>query len=235
VEFPAGACCQDLRVRFQQVANCGNASFYSYLAYAKQQSWIVADGKTRRHSTIYSLNPDGSWRPPPIGEGIERHQFEHILTMRTERIEQLEAINRRLTDSCKAIAAGEAAGTAVSALVEIMYDSSVSIRGRLQAAENLLAFKTPTAVAEHAKQFLAAIFLDPGQNVDHRLAATAALRRSEDVRLMPPIERPDPAPLRDIDPEKEREARHAEFLRKKEHCNRLTDEIARQFGYRPPD
>jgi hypothetical protein len=72
----------------------------------------------------------------------------------------------------------------------IMTDSTVPIRGRLQAAENLLAFKSPPEVAESAKLFLASIFTDPEQNIDHRLAATTALRRSEDVRIMPPIERP---------------------------------------------
>jgi hypothetical protein len=36
---------------------------------------------------------------------------------------------------------------------------------------------------------LCSVFSDPEQNIDHRLAATTALRRSEDVRLMPSIER----------------------------------------------
>jgi hypothetical protein len=62
----------------------------------------------------------------------------------------------------------------------------------------LLAYKTPQDVAESAKLFLASIFTDPEQNIDHRLAATTALRRSEDVRIMPAIERP---PARtDVDP-----------------------------------
>ena len=38
----------------------------------------------------YTLNPNGCWRPPPIGEELERHQFEHVLEMRAERIEKLE-------------------------------------------------------------------------------------------------------------------------------------------------
>ena len=73
-----------------------------------------------------------------------------------------------------------------------MSDPTIPIRGRLQAAENLLAYKTPQDVAESAKLFLASIFTDPEQNIDHRLAATTALRRSEDVRIVPPIERPPP-------------------------------------------
>ena len=110
--------------------------------------------------------------------------------MRAERIEKLEAAQRRMIDSRKAIAAGEAAGAVIGTLVAIMLDPAVSIRGRLQAAENLLAYKTPQDVAESAKLFLASIFTDPEQSIDHRLAATTALRRSEDVRIMPPIERP---------------------------------------------
>ena len=120
--------------------------------------------------------------------------------MRSERIEKLEAVNRRLTSSKKAIAAGEAAGPAISALVMIMSDRTLSTRARLQAAENLLAYKTPPDVAESAKVFLASIFTDPQQNVDYLLQATTALRRSEDVRIMPPIERPAPVTRDDAEP-----------------------------------
>jgi hypothetical protein len=110
--------------------------------------------------------------------------------MRAERIEQLEKRNRQLHASRKAIAAGQVAGTVIGSLVEIMLDPAHSTRARLQAADNLLQYKTPPDVAESAKLFLASIFTDPEQNIDHRLAPTAALRRSEDVRIMPPIERP---------------------------------------------
>jgi hypothetical protein len=190
--FPAGSSCGDLRLKFQQIANLKHASFYACLAFAKKRGWIVTDGPpiTGSCATIYSLNPDGCWRPPPIGEGIERHQFEHVLTMRAERIEKLETRNRQLHAARKAIAAGEAAGPAISTLLDIMLDPKVSIRGRLQAAENLLAYKSPPDIATAARVFLAQIFTDCEQNIDHRLAATTALRRSEDVRIMPPIERP---------------------------------------------
>ena len=110
--------------------------------------------------------------------------------MRAERIEKLERANKRLKGWRRAIAAGEAAGPAIGALVAIMSDPAVSIPKRIQAAEGLLAYKSPQDVAESAKAFLALIFMDPDQNIDHRLAATTALRRSEDVRIMPPIERP---------------------------------------------
>ena len=192
--FPAGSNCEDLRLKFQQIANRKHSTFYACLHFARAKQWIVADDEAKNYKT-YTLNPDGCWRPPPVGAEIGvppvwPHEFEHVLEIRAERIEQLEKRNRQLHASRKAIAAGEAAGPAIGALVEIMSDSNVSIRGRLQAAENLLAFKSPPDVAEAAKLFLASIFTDPEQNIDHRLAATTALRRSEDVRIMPPIERP---------------------------------------------
>jgi hypothetical protein len=71
-----------------------------------------------------------------------------------------------------------------------MSDTTVSTRRRLQAAEGLLAYKTPPDVAESAKLFLASVFTDLEQKIDDRLAATTALRRSEDVRIVPAIERP---------------------------------------------
>ena len=202
--FSTGSNSEDLRLKFQQIASRKHATFYASLHFARANRWIVADDEAKNYKT-YTLNPDGSWRPPPIGEGIERHQFEHVLEMRAERIEQLEKRNRQLHASRKAIAAGRAAGAVIGSLVEIMLDPAHSTRARLQAAENLLAYKTPPDVAESAKVFLASIFTDPEQNIDHRLQATKALRSSEDVRIMPPIERPvrtdnaDPAePVEDL-------------------------------------
>jgi hypothetical protein len=196
--FPAGSNCEDLRLKFQQIANRKHATFYACLHFARAKHWIVADDEAKNYKT-YTLNPDGCWRPPPIGEGIERHQFAHVLKMRAERIERLEKRNRQLHASRKAIAAGQAAGTVIGSLVEIMLDPAHSTRARLQAADNLLQYKTPPDVAESAKLFLASIFTDPEQNIDHRLAATTALRRSEDVRIMPPIERP-PARADNVEP-----------------------------------
>ena len=100
-----------------------------------------------------------------------------------------------------------------------MSDSNVSIRGRLQAAENLLAFKSPPDVAEAAKLFLASIFTDPEQNIDHRLAATTVLRRSEDVRIVPAIERPQ-APL-ELTAEEPKQSLHDLYFERLERQNRL--------------
>ena len=226
--FPAGSNCEDLRLKFEKIANRKHATFYACLHFARAKRWIVADDDEKNYKT-YTLNPDGCWRPPPIGEELERHQFEHVLTLRAERIEKLEAANRRLTNSRKAIAAGEAAGTAIGTLVAIMSDPTIPIRGRLQAAENLLAYKTPQDVAESAKLFLASVFTDLEQKIDDRLAATTALRRSEDVRIMPPIERP---PAR-TEPAEPVEPLSVVLARRKAHCDALTAKIEREMGLRP--
>jgi hypothetical protein len=130
--FLAGADCEDLRLKFEKIANRKHATFYNCLRFAKTNRWIVADGKT------YTLNPDGCWRSPPIREEVgappvwEPHQFAHVLASRTERIEKLEAANRRLIGSRKAIVNGEAAGPAIGALAMIMSDPAISIRKRVQ-------------------------------------------------------------------------------------------------------
>ena len=71
-----------------------------------------------------------------------------------------------------------------------MYALRCAIRFASGITGSLLAFKSPPDVAEAAKRVLSLIFLDPDQNVDDRLAATTALRRAEDVRIVPAIERP---------------------------------------------
>jgi hypothetical protein len=219
---PFGVLCEDLRRIYEDKTGLKNASFYSALNFAKKQFWVTGGGLNQP----YVLNSDGSWkealRPPSVGEevreGPDKDQLECVVELQTERIEKLEAKNRRLIGSRKAIAAGAAAGTAIGALTAIMSDPTVTVRRRLQAAENLLAYKTPPNVAEAAKLFLASIFTDPEQNIDHRLAATTALRKSEDVRIMPAIERPSP-PVH-VDTAAEAAERRALHERRRAHIER---------------
>jgi hypothetical protein len=187
--YPGGVGCEELRRKFEKIAHRGHATYYQVLRFCKDKRWIISDGRT------YRLNPDNSWRTPLAREDVGvppvwGPQFQHVLEMRAQRIDNLERANKRLTSSRKAIAAGEVAGPAIAALVTIMSDSTISIRKRVQAAEQLIAFKSPQDVSDSAKQFLALIFTDPDQNIDDRLTATTALRRSEDVRIVPAIERP---------------------------------------------
>jgi hypothetical protein len=112
----------------------------------------------------------------------------------------------------------------------IMSDPAISIRKRVQAAEGLLAYKTPQDVAEAAKVFLASIFTDPEQNIDDRLAATTALRKSEDTRIMPPIERP---PARTATVEEPAESLRDLVARRRARADRMQRE-AIEAGNRDP-
>ena len=103
----------------------------------------------------------------------------------------------------------------------IMQDIKVSMRRRIQAAEGLLQYKTPEDIANQAKQFLASVFMDPDQNIDHRLAATTALRKSEDPRIMPAIERPAPRGDDDgLTPEERKRQREEVMARRRAHLAR---------------
>jgi hypothetical protein len=164
-------------------------------------------------------------------------ELEYIVKLQMEKLEELaaenqrlEEANQRLAELPKTIAAGEVAGTAIDTLLGIMCDASVPTRVRLQAAENLLAYKTPEDTAQRARLFLATVFTDPEQNLDHRLAATAALRKSTDVRVMPAIERPAPPPPPPVDPAAEAEARRIEHERKRAHMERVAAENEREIA-----
>jgi hypothetical protein len=200
------------------VTSLGNATFYNALKYAKERRWVIGGGRDQP----YTLDPDGAWkeafRTPSIGGSLEKE----------ERVEKLEKANKRLTGSRKAIAAGEVAGTAIGALVTIMQDTTINTRRRIQAAEGLLAYKTPQDVADAAKLFLASVFMNPDENIDHRLAATTALRKSEDVRIMPAIERPAPR-LDEVDLEEAKRQREEVYRRRVEHMKRVNAENAAEL------
>jgi hypothetical protein len=136
-------------------------------------------------------------------------------------VELLEATNRRLTGARRTIANGQAAGTAIEALVTIMQDIEVSMRRRIQAAEGLLQYKTPEDIANQAKLFLSSIFMDPDQEIDHRLAATTAMRKSEDPRVMTEINRPPTRPDNDVDPEEQRKQLAVEMEKRRAHIEKM--------------
>jgi len=186
--------------------------------------------KTRR--AFYTLSADGSWRPPPIDAGLERHQFAHALESKDQRIEQLETRNRKLASMRKAIRVGESAGPACAALVAIMTDAGVTARKRIQAAARLLEYKTPSDLADAAKLYLASVFEDCDANVDDRLLAAAALRKAEDVKLVPITERPAPARVDPVDEDYEPLADRV--TRQRARADVLTGQIAREYGYEAP-
>jgi hypothetical protein len=145
----------------------------------------------------------------------------------TERIQQLEVKNRRLTGSRKAIAAGETAGSTVATLVRLMADSSLNIRRRISAAQLLLGFKSPEDITQQTKQFLNSVFSDPEMDIAHRLEAVELLRRAEDPRIAPAVERPTVAITYDSKEEvEERSRRHRAHI--EAQAQRDAEELARE-------
>jgi hypothetical protein len=218
--FSTGASCEELHSKFGKITSLGNATFYYALKYAKEHSWVIGGGGAGRE---YTLNPSGCWRPPGAPPPVERpvEHVEHLLSLEMQRTEKLEAANRRLVGSRRTIANGQAAGTAIEALVTIMQDIKVSMRRRVQAAEGLLQYKTPEDIANQAKLFLASVFMDPDQDIDHRLAATSALRRSEDPRVMTEIIRPFTRSENEPESEEVKRERAAEMQRRHEHLRKM--------------
>jgi hypothetical protein len=165
---------------------------------------------------------------------MERNQLEHVAVLQTEQMGKLEAANKRLTGSKKAIAAGEAAGGAIGTLVAIMQDTTLTTRRRIQAAEQLLMYKSPEHVAALAKLYLSAVFTDPDESVDLRLMATTALRKSEDPRIMPAIERPPVRPDPELDPEKERRDLAERMRLRREHIDRMSAQMEADLSLKGP-
>src|SRR6516162_10042773 len=119
--FPAGATCEDLRRQFEKDTSLARQSFYNALNYVKGQGWFVGGGKDRweQRDQLYSLNPDGSWKPPPvsIGEQLEtakrnNDRLEYLADSRARQIEGLQDEVECLRDW----SSGGANGVAVSNL-----------------------------------------------------------------------------------------------------------------------
>jgi hypothetical protein len=216
--YPSGATATDLRLRYETETGLRSASFYYALRWCRQKQWIIGGGRDQE----YSLNSNGSWKAalPFIEDGQERDQLVCAMELQAEKIERLEIRNRQLRSAKKAIASGETAGSTVATLVQLMADTSLPPRRRLQAAQLLLGFKSPPDIQQHTKQFLHSVFLDKDAHVDHRLLAAETLRRAEDVKVSPAVERPDYTPAR-TDTAEEIAERHAQQLKHIEEQARL--------------
>jgi hypothetical protein len=123
-------------------------------------------------------------------------------------------------------------GAAVSALVAIVGDDRHTVRQRLKASATILGYKTQDpGVTEFVRRFLERLCASGNISPDYRIWGSELLRRFEgDAKLLPQIERPNPAPTPPVDPVAEEEARRIEFERKREHCDRLAAEIIRELG-----
>jgi hypothetical protein len=74
---------------------------------------------------------------------------------------------------------------AIDALLEIMSNEEMSVRRRIEAAEQLLAFEAPPEIVEKAKTFLAAVFENSEEGVADRLDALKLIRKFEAAKVTP--------------------------------------------------
>jgi hypothetical protein len=222
--FAFGATALDLRLRYEDETGLRNASFFNALRLAKENQWLIGGGRGQ----LYELNSNGAWKEAlKLLEGLEKDRLEVIVDLQAGRIERLEAKNRKLVGSRKAIDAGETAGSTVATLTQLMVDSSLTMRRRISAAQLLLGFKSPEDVQQHTKQFLHSVFLDHDMDISLRLEAAELLRRSEDARIAPAVERPTVAVQFDTPEEiAERSARQRAHV--EAQAARNAEELARE-------
>jgi hypothetical protein len=211
--FPDGGTCEDLRRRFEKETAFGWQTFYDALRYAKEQQWVVADGR------IYKLDPAGAWKPPvpSVGEQLEAARRENdrldfVAESRLERIDQLQDRLDILRDWV-----GGANGVAVEHLIKIVADSSTTPRQKLRAAGVVLGYKVDPQIAEFVKAFLEHLCMSPDTPTDYKIEAGEILRKAEgSPRIAPAVERPAP-PVRDADPVAEAEERRIVAERRRRH------------------
>jgi hypothetical protein len=213
--FPNGTCSEDLKQRFQAVTSLKHAMFYNTLKFVKTRGWLVNTGEGR--SRLYVVNHE-AYSKASVSIGVEAARDE-AEQLGDEWIEELPDIS------------GNNGGAAISALVGIVADNRHTVRQRLKASATILGYKTQDpGIIDFVKRFLEHLCA-ADISADHRIWASELLRQSGgDARILPQILRPDSAPVRVVDPIAEEEARRIEFLRKKEHCDRLAAEIERELG-----
>jgi hypothetical protein len=157
-----------------------------------------------------------------VETAVEPRGEVHILLIEPTGTDQV--------DSLRDLASGTN-GIAVGSLVRILSDPATSPRQQLRACGVVLGYRArDPAVTELAKRCLETLCAS-GENVDHQIEASELLRRCQDPKIMPQIERPSIAP-RHVDTEEEIAERCA---RRRAHCRRLTAEIAEQYGYKSTD
>jgi hypothetical protein len=233
--FPRGCNCGDLRQKYQKVAHRKSGTFFNALKLAREKNWIVSDGGPLRLGLqIYSLNPDGCWRNPEVSieERLEtarreNSRLEFLLDTQVERTEQLQSEIDNLRD----LASGTN-GIALENLIKIVTDITASPRQRLKAASVILGYRVQNSeVSELAKRYLETLCAS-AENVDYRIEASEVLRRCEDPRIAPSVQRPVVAVVYDSAEEVmargERRRKHieAQALRNAEEMAREQQEMA---------
>jgi hypothetical protein len=213
IGFPDGACSADLRQQFQAATGLERQSYFYALREAKRLGWIIGGGGRDQLYVVdyeaFSKAPEstGSDETPPLEQFVEESQGE----LATPRMSN--------------------GGVAVSSLVEIVGDPSATLRQKLRASATVLGYRVQDAgVIEFVKRFLERLCANARISADYRVEAAEQLRRCQDPKIMPQIQRPDLSPPRDVDPAKEQAERDAEFLRKKAYVDAATAAIEREYG-----
>jgi hypothetical protein len=152
----------------------------------------------------------------------EKAQLEYLLSSQVERTEQLQSE----VDALRDLASGTN-GIALENLIKIVTDTTASPRQRLKAASVVLGYRVqdPT-VSELAKRYLETLCAS-AENIDYRIEASEVLRRCEDPRIAPSVQRPAVAVVYDTPAEiaerGERRRRHIEA-----QAQRNAEEMARE-------
>jgi hypothetical protein len=107
--------------------------------------------------------------------------------MQTTQIEELEGKSRLLLDGI----ADNGGSIAVSALIKVAGDNTVSTPRRLRSALVILAYKVQSDdVTELAKRYLESLCTSPDAPLSHKIEAAELLQKHGSPKIMQPIELP---------------------------------------------
>ena len=73
----------------------------------------------------------------------------------------------------------------IETLLEIMADTDMATRRRIEAAEAILGFESPTDVVHRARDFLISVFENREEAIGDRMDALQISRKFEAKRIMP--------------------------------------------------
>jgi hypothetical protein len=174
---------------------------------------------------------------------LEIDRLEYLMSLQTQRIEEQRAKIEELRTEIQrlvALASGstpsaDGKGNALQVLVEVMQDTTLTLRRRLRACEGIISYKTPPAITELAKQFLVGVFSDSDVPTDHKLDATELMRRLEAPKVSPQIIRLVPRPHDDgLTPEERRKQLAIEMEKRRRYIERKSREIEAGMGLPSP-